>query len=332
MFAYHHYLRLPMFPHIWCPGCGDGIVLKALLRAIHKVGLAKDQVCMVSGIGCSSRLTGYVDFNTLHTTHGRPLPFATGIKMARPDLHVFVITGDGDAMAIGGNHFIHAARRNIGITTILFNNRIYGMTGGQLAPTTPEGAVASTARYGSIDPPFDPCRVAIACGASYVARGSSYHSQQLERLIEGGIRNPGFSLVEVVTNCNTYYGRPNKMSLTDLLRWEKDNSVNVKAAAQMTPEQLRGKFTVGVLHQEARPEYSALYADLVARVQGKAPARPAGEPKTDAGVEPGPAAAARSEAGEPSGDEEVPPPEEGLVGATTAEEQSGAARKKGAGA
>ena len=317
MFAYHHYLRLPMFPHIWCAGCGDGIVLKALLRAVHRVGLAKDQVCMVSGIGCSSRLTGYVDFNTLHTTHGRPLAFATGIKMARPDMHVFVITGDGDAMAIGGNHFIHACRRNIGITTILFNNRIYGMTGGQLAPTTPEGAVASTARYGSIDPPFDPCRVAIACGASYVARGSSYHAQQLERLIEGGIRNKGFSLVEVVTNCTTYYGRPNRMSLTDLLRWEKENSVNVKAAAQMTPEQLRDKFTVGVLHQEARPEYSAVYADLVARVQGKAAARPTAE--------------ARAEAGEPPGNGDVPAPEEGLVGAA-AEEKSAAAERKGAGA
>jgi pyruvate/2-oxoacid:ferredoxin oxidoreductase beta subunit len=174
--------------------------------------------------------------------------------------------------------------------------------------------------------------VAIACGATYVARGSSYHAQQLERLIEGGIRNQGFSLVEVVTNCNTYYGRPNRMSLTDLLRWEKDNSVNVKAAAQMTPEQLRGKFTVGVLHQEVRPEYSALYAGLVARVQGKAPAGTAAEPKTEAGVEPGPAAAARSEAGEPSGGEEVPAPEEGLVGATAAEEKSGAAQKKGAGA
>ena len=330
MFPYHHYLRLPMFPHIWCPGCGDGIVMKALLRAIHKLGLSKDQVCMVSGIGCSSRLTGYVDFNTLHTTHGRPLAFATGIKMARPDLQVIVITGDGDALAIGGNHFIHAARRNIGIATILFNNRIYGMTGGQLAPTTPEGAVASTARYGSIDPPFDPCRVAIACGATYVGRASSYHAQQLERLIEGAIRNQGFSLVEVVTNCNTYYGRPNRLSLIDLLRWEKDNSVNVKAATQMTPEQLQGKFTVGVLHQETRPEYSALYAGLVARVQAGATG------KTKSEAEKMPEAEGISEKAE------IPAPEEGLIGAATAEapatarsgagQLSEAGRMKGAGA
>ena len=317
MFPYHHYLRLPMLPHIWCPGCGDGIVLKSLLRAIHKLGLSKDKVCMVSGIGCSSRLTGYVDFNTLHTTHGRSLAFATGIKMVRPDLTVIVITGDGDALAIGGNHFIHAARRNIGIATILFNNRTYGMTGGQLAPTAPQGAVATTARYGSIDPPFDPCRVAIACGATYVARGTSYQSQQLERLIEGAIRNPGFSLVEVVTNCNIYYGRPNRMSLTDLLQWEKDHAVNAKAAAQMTPEQLRGKFTVGVLHQEARPEYSAVYADLVARVQATA------EVKSEAGK----MAAATDKAAAPAAGEDVPEaepaPEEGLA-ATGAGKGTGA--------
>ncbi len=310
MFPYHHYLRAPMFPHIWCPGCGDGIVLKALLRAIHKLGLKKDNVCMVSGIGCSSRLTGYVDFNTLHTTHGRPLAFATGIKMARPDLTVIVITGDGDALAIGGNHFIHAARRNIGIATILFNNRIYGMTGGQLAPTAPEGSVASTARYGSIDPPFDPCRVAIACGATYVARGSSYQSQQLERIIEGAIRNPGFSLVEVVTNCNTYYGRSNRMSLSNLLQWEKDNAVNVKAAAKMSPDQLRDKFTVGVLHEESRPEYSALYAELVARVQGEAGAKATAQTAKTPRV--GPAA------------EEAAAPEEGLE-ATSAGAERGAA-------
>lgn len=319
MFPYHHYLRAPMFPHIWCPGCGDGIVLKALLRTIHKLGLDKDQVCMVSGIGCSSRLTGYVDFNTLHTTHGRPLAFATGIKMARPDLTVIVITGDGDALAIGGNHFIHAARRNIGIATILFNNRIYGMTGGQLAPTSPEGAVASTARYGSIDPPFDPCRVAIACGASYVARGTSYHSQQLERLMEGAIRNQGFSLVEVVTNCNTYYGRPNRMSLTDLLQWEKDSAVNVKAAEKMSSEQLRGKFTVGVLHQESRPEYSALYADLVARVQAEA----AGGAK--------PETTRRPAAAKPPGNGEMAAPEEGLAAAAAAaKSEAGTMREVGA--
>ena len=139
MYNYDKYLRLSKFPLIWCPGCGDGIVLKSLIRAIHKAGLEQDKVAMVSGIGCSSRLTGYVDFNTLHTTHGRAITYATGIKMAKPDLDVIVITGDGDATSIGGNHYIHAARRNIGLTVILFNNHIYGMTGGQVSPTTPIG-------------------------------------------------------------------------------------------------------------------------------------------------------------------------------------------------
>src|SRR5512136_898935 len=144
MFNYQSYLRLNKFPLIWCAGCGDGIVLKAMLRAIDRIGLSKDEIVMVSGIGCSSRLPGYVDFNTLHTTHGRAIAFATGVKMARPELTVIVVTGDGDATAIGGNHYIHGARRNIDLTVLLYNNWIYGMTGGQASPSTPTGKRAST--------------------------------------------------------------------------------------------------------------------------------------------------------------------------------------------
>ena len=269
MFDYEKYLRLEMFPHIWCSGCGDGIVMKSLLRAIDRVGLQKDEICMVSGIGCSSRLPGYVDVNTLHTTHGRPIAFATGVKLAKSSLTVIVITGDGDALAIGGNHFIHAARRNMDMTVLLFNNATYGMTGGQLAPTTPTGKVASTARYGSIDPPFDACKLAIGAGATYVARGTSYHSQQLDRLIEGGIKHKGFALIEILENCNTYYGRPNKISLVELLEWEKNNTVNIKAAERMTPEQLQGKIITGLLYQASRPEYVAEYEQHIARVQAK---------------------------------------------------------------
>lgn len=268
MFDYEKYLRRDMFPHIWCSGCGDGIVMKALIRAIDKLGLKKDEICMVSGIGCSSRLPGYVDFNTLHTTHGRPIAFATGVKMARPDFTVIVITGDGDALAIGGNHFIHACRRNIDITAILFNNGTYGMTGGQLAPTTPEGKISTTTRYGNVDPPFDSCKLAIGAGATYVARGVSFHTQQLEKLIEGGIKNKGFSLIEVMVNCNTYYGRPNRMSVIEMLEWEKEAAVHVKAADRMTPEQLKGKIVTGVLHSETRPEYTALYEQVIAKAQG----------------------------------------------------------------
>jgi len=184
MFEYEKYLRLNRFPLIWCAGCGDGIVLKSLLRAIDRIGLSKDEVTMVSGIGCSSRLTGYVDFNTLHTTHGRPIAFATGVKLARPDMTVIVITGDGDGTAIGGNHFIHAARRNIDLTVILFNNYIYGMTGGQASPTTPPGAKASTAPYGNLEPPFNISGLAQAAGASFVARSTVYTPLKLEKMIE----------------------------------------------------------------------------------------------------------------------------------------------------
>ena len=169
MFDYMKYIRQQKFPLIWCPGCGDGIVLKSMLRAIDRIGLSKDEICMVSGIGCSSRLTGYVDFNTLHTTHGRAIAFATGVKMAKPEMTVIVVTGDGDATAIGGNHYIHAARRNIDITVILFNNIIYGMTGGQVSPTTPMGFKASTAPFGNPENSFNISGLAEAAGACGIA-------------------------------------------------------------------------------------------------------------------------------------------------------------------
>src|SRR6056297_3839934 len=169
------YIRKEMFPHIWCPGCGNGIVLGALIRAIHSLGWEKDEIAMVSGIGCSSRITGYVDFYTMNTTHGRALPFATGIKMSNPKLKVIAVMGDGDCAAIGGNHFIHAARRNIDVTAIILNNSIYGMTGGQYSPLTECGDLATTAPYGTVDPPFDSVQLATAAGASFVARTITYH-------------------------------------------------------------------------------------------------------------------------------------------------------------
>jgi 2-oxoglutarate ferredoxin oxidoreductase subunit beta len=270
MFQYEKYLREERLPHIWCAGCGNGIVGKALVRAIEKLGLEQDRVCLVSGIGCSSRLPGYLDFNTLHTTHGRPLAFASGLKLARPDLDVIVITGDGDALAIGGNHFVHGAQRNLDLTTILFNNGVYGMTGGQLAPTTPHEMFATTAPYGNIEQPFDTCKLAAAAGASYVARGTTYKSQQVERLIADGIRHKGFALIEVMTNCNVYYGRQNQKTVLDLLRWEKEAAVDSKAFEAMDPAQREGKFPVGLLHNEDRPEYRALYDTLIAKARQEA--------------------------------------------------------------
>jgi len=287
MFNYEKYLRTERLPHIWCSGCGNGIIGKALVRAIDKLGLEQDRVCLVSGIGCSSRLPGYLDFNTLHTTHGRPLAFASGLKLGRPDLDVVVITGDGDALAIGGNHFIHGARRNLDLTTILFNNAVYGMTGGQLAPTTPYDMVASTAPYHNIEQPFDACKLAAAAGASYVARGTTYKAQLTEKLIIEGIRHKGFSLIEVMTNCNVYYGRQNKKSTLDLLRWEKEAAVDHKLFEALDARQRKGKFPVGRLHYEDRPEYMELYQELVARAQQKK-AKPASHQKP----EPRPAARA----------------------------------------
>jgi 2-oxoglutarate ferredoxin oxidoreductase subunit beta len=262
------YFRQERLPHIWCPGCGHGIVTGALVRAIDRLGLDKNKVVIVSGIGCSSRAVGYLDFDTLHTAHGRALAFATGIKLSRPDLKVIVMTGDGDCTAIGGNHFIHAARRNIGITTIVMNNEIYGMTSGQYSPMTPKGMYGTTAPYGNVERNFDLCELAKASGATYVGRSTAYHVPLLIDLIESALQNEGFSVVEAVTQCPTYLGRKNKIGdAVKMLNWIKDQAVNVKAAAALPPEKLVGKFLIGELYNKAAPEYAAEYGELIQRVQ-----------------------------------------------------------------
>ncbi|MDD4053153.1 MAG: 2-oxoacid:ferredoxin oxidoreductase subunit beta [candidate division Zixibacteria bacterium] len=267
----HQYLRIKKrFPNVWCAGCGIGTVMGSIIRAVDFMEYKKDEVALVSGIGCSSRLPVYCDFNTLHTTHGRALAFATGVKIAKPNLKVIVITGDGDGLAIGGNHFIHACRRNIDITTILINNRIYGMTGGQFSPTTPWHANASTAPYGNMERAFDPAALAIAAGASYVARGTVYHVQQLDKLIIGGLQKRGFALIEAFSNCHTYYGRLNKEGdAVAMLNWMKDHALPVKAAAALPPEKREGKLLTGVLHDVEMAEYCDEYQKLVDRLQTK---------------------------------------------------------------
>lgn len=265
------YLRKQFMPHIWCAGCGHGIVMGAVVRAIDRVGLEKDRVVVVSGIGCSSRAPGYLDFDTLHTTHGRALAFATGIKMARPELKVIVLTGDGDAAAIGGNHLIHAARRNIGITTICFNNSIYGMTSGQYSPLTPFGSLASTAPYGNIDPAFDLSRLVQAAGASFVARATTYHVTLLIDLISKALKVDGFAFVEALSQCPTYYGRRNKMrSALEMLRWYRDNSVMIQGAAKMSQEELAGKVVIGELHRVEGEEYTRRYEKVIEIAQARA--------------------------------------------------------------
>jgi 2-oxoglutarate ferredoxin oxidoreductase subunit beta len=267
---YHYLRRSKKFPNVWCPGCGIGIVMGALIRAIDRLAWEKDDIAMVSGIGCTGRMPVYMDFNTIHTTHGRALAFATGLKMAKPKMHVIAIMGDGDALAIGGNHFIHSARRNIGMTAIVVNNATYGMTGGQSSPTTPTGSLATTAPYGNIDQPFPICDLGIAAGATFVARGTVYHATELDRLIEKALLHEGFSLVEAVSYCHTTFGRINKLgSAVDMLRYQKDNGITLAAAAKMTPDQLKGKIVRGVLHEREFPEYTAAYAKIIEEAQAR---------------------------------------------------------------
>ncbi len=263
----HDFLRHDMqFPHVWCPGCGLGIVLGSLIRATSSLDIPQDDLVLASGIGCTGRMPAYVDFNTLHTTHGRALTFATGIKLANPELTVLTVMGDGDATAIGGNHFIHAARRNLNITAIIVNNQIYGMTGGQYSPTTPYGAKATTAVYGNIEHAFSIAELAVTAGASYVARGTVHHVPQLDKLIKQGIEKKGFAVIEIISNCHTYYGRQNNLAdpVANQL-WMKDNAVSVTKASKMTDEEMAGKFSIGVLANVKKPFYSEEYRKIRAR-------------------------------------------------------------------
>lgn len=265
----HDYLRHnKKFPHVYCAGCGHGIVLGSLIRSVHGLGLPKDDVVLVAGIGCSGRMAVYVDFNTVHTTHGRALTFATGIKMANPNLKVIVVMGDGDAMAIGGNHLIHAARRNIGLTALVLNNNIYGMTGGQSSPTSPEGAVSATAPFGQLERSFDIVNMAMASGASYVARGTVMHATMLDELIGSALEKPGFNLVEILTPCHTQYGRKNKFkTVVDMYQWYKKNTVKVDRFEKMTVEE-KAKFTpIGVFRDDMRPGLEVRYEELRVKLQ-----------------------------------------------------------------
>ncbi len=257
----HKYLRHDKkFPHVWCAGCGNGILLGSLIRAIDRTGLQKDEIVIVSGIGCSGRISVYVDFNTLHTTHGRALTFATGVKLGNPKLNVIVIMGDGDATAIGGNHFIHAARRNLNLTAIVVNNNIYGMTGGQYSPTTPYGAMATTSLYGNIEHSFSIAELAVMAGAGMVSRGTVYHAAMLDDLIEKAILKRGFSVVEVISHCHTQFGRRNRMGgAVEMLMRQKEDAVRVEKAKSMSEEELKGKFTIGVLADRDLPVYTQEY-------------------------------------------------------------------------
>lgn len=262
------YFRPGRLPHIWCPGCSNGIVTGAIAKAIDKVGLSKDETAIVSGIGCSSRASGYLDFNTVHSAHGRAIPFATGIKLAKPQMKVLVVTGDGDCTAIGGNHLIHAARRNIDLTVIVFNNNIYGMTGGQYSPLTPTHSKASTAPYRTVDPAFDLSALSKGAGATFVARGTAFHTQQLVDLIVQGMQHKGFSIIEAICCCPISYGRQNKLGdAAAMMKWQRDHAVTITAWDKLDKEKKEGKFPIGILHKEECPEYTEEYAKIIQAAQ-----------------------------------------------------------------
>jgi 2-oxoglutarate ferredoxin oxidoreductase subunit beta len=219
-------IRSERLPHIWCAGCGIGTVFGSVIGAIQKSGYDLDKTAVVSGIGCTARMAGYIRLDSFHTTHGRALPFATGLKLANPKLKVLVVSGDGDLLAIGGNHFIHAARRNIDITVICVNNLNYGMTGGQLAPSTPFGAKTTTSVTGCPEEPFNFCYLASACGAVYVARWTSLHIRRLTNSITEAMQKRGFGFVEVLTPCPTSFGRRNKIGTAlETLKFYHERSV-----------------------------------------------------------------------------------------------------------
>jgi len=259
--AVNDYIRERFFPHIWCPGCGHGIVLNSLLRAIESLGMSKNEIVMISGIGCSSRISGYVDFHTLHTIHGRALAFATGVKLSLPELNLIVPMGDGDALAIGGNHFIHAARRNIDLTAIVMNNRIYGMTGGQYSPLSGFGTLATTAPFTNIDHDFDTVELAVAAGASFVARTSTYHVQQMTKIFRQAILHEGFSVVEIMSQCPTYFGRKNKIgSAVDMMEYYKNNTTSIGSKAKKENPDLIER---GVFVEKEMPEYCSEYDKII---------------------------------------------------------------------
>ena len=270
-FNYDEYLRINKMPTLWCWGCGDGVILKALIRAIDKLGWNMDDVCVVSGIGCSGRFSSYINCNTVHTTHGRTIAYATGIKLANPEKKVICVTGDGDGLAIGGNHTIHGCRRNIDINHIVINNFIYGLTNSQTSPTTPQGMWTVTAKRGNIDPTFNACDLAIAAGASFVARESMLDPKKLEKVFVKGLEHNGYSFFDVFSNCHVNLGRKNKMnSAMANLEWIKSITMAKTKYDKLEDEQKEELFPTGILkHDTSKAEYTDSYKKVQEAHQNK---------------------------------------------------------------
>ncbi|OQY01495.1 MAG: 2-oxoacid:ferredoxin oxidoreductase subunit beta [Desulfobacteraceae bacterium 4572_130] len=255
------YIRERFFPHIWCPGCGHGIVLNSFLRAVEQLKINKNKIVITSGIGCSARISGYVDFHSLHTIHGRALAFATGLKLSKPKLKIIVPMGDGDALAIGGNHFIHAARRNIDVTAIIMNNRIYGMTGGQYSPLSGLNIKASTAPFLTIENDFNIVELAKAAGASFVARTTTYHVLEAVTLLKKAIKHKGFSVIEILSQCPTYFGRKNKKGdACSMLELYKKNTGKIGSKKLNNNPDLIKR---GIFVNNNKPEYCEEYEKII---------------------------------------------------------------------
>ena len=270
-FNYDKYLRVDKMPTLWCWGCGDGVILKSVIRAIDTMGWDMKDVCVVSGIGCSGRFSSYINCNTVHTTHGRAIAYATGIKLANPDKHVIVVTGDGDGLAIGGNHTIHGCRRNIDLNHILINNFIYGLTNSQTSPTTPQEMWTSTAHYGNVDPSFDAAKLADAAGATFVGRESVLDPQKLEKILVAGFSHKGYSFFDIFSNCHINLGRKNKMGEAVLnLKWIENRIVGKKKFDLLSDEERIGKFPTGILKQVTdKLEYCEAYDKVIYAAQNK---------------------------------------------------------------
>ena len=265
---YMDYLKTETFPLFWCGGCGNGTVLRSIVRSFAALGYSREDTVVVTGIGCWGKADDYVTTNSFHGTHGRALAFATGIKLANPRLNVIVLMGDGDGVTIGGNHFIHAARRNVDLTAVLVNNFNYGMTGGQYSGTTPENSVTTTSRYGHIEPAFDICELAKAAGAPFVARTSTDNPVAMEKLITEGLRKKGFSLIEAIATCPTHFGKNNgNRNAADLMNWVKERSVPVARAKEMDRTELSGKLVMGKLADNEGEDYGTRYQKLIAKSQ-----------------------------------------------------------------
>jgi 2-oxoglutarate/2-oxoacid ferredoxin oxidoreductase subunit beta len=255
-------LRMDRIPHIWCPGCGIGTTVNCFIRGLQSSGLDLDKVAIVSGIGCTGRVAGYVKLDSFHTTHGRAIPFATGLKLANPELKVVVYSGDGDLIAIGGNHFIQAARRNVDMTVILINNMIYGMTGGQVAPTTPISATASTMPHGNFEPAFNLPFLAESCGAVYVARWTTFHIHHIIKSVKEALLKKGFTFIEILASCPTLYSRRNKLGdgLDQMVYFRDQSEIKTGADTRTVGLDFQGKITVGKFVDIERPVYhEAMY-------------------------------------------------------------------------